>query len=176
MTCLLLLTAGVMATDIMDKDLKSLRNQRWDRAFSETSRLGELQMINTNRKATIVIEHLIQAYDVAHTMQHWHIFRKWNERLFAEMYLAYKLGHSEKNPVEFWYQGEMGFFDFYIIPLAEKLRDCGVFGVSSDEYLGYALKNREEWENRGQEVVAAMISKYEVPMHLVSDNRHLTEK
>jgi 3'5'-cyclic nucleotide phosphodiesterase len=31
----------------------------------------------TNRKATIVIEHIIQASDIAHTMQHWHIYRKW---------------------------------------------------------------------------------------------------
>jgi hypothetical protein len=29
--------------------------------------------------------------------------------------------------------------------------------VSSDEYLNYAKKNREEWEARGQEVVAEMI-------------------
>jgi hypothetical protein len=28
---------------------------------------------------------------------------------------------------------EIGFFDFYIIPLAKKLKECGVFGVSSDE-------------------------------------------
>ncbi|EEC45650.1 predicted protein, partial [Phaeodactylum tricornutum CCAP 1055/1] len=64
-----LVVNSVMATDIMDKDLKGLRNARWE-----------------NRKATIVIEHLIQASDVAHTMQHWHIYRKWNERLFCEMY------------------------------------------------------------------------------------------
>jgi hypothetical protein len=30
-------------------------------------------------------------------------------------------------------EGEIGFFDFYIIPLAKKLKECGVFGVSSDE-------------------------------------------
>jgi hypothetical protein len=29
------------------------------------------------------------------------------------------------------YDGEIGFFDFYIIPLARKLKECGVFGVSS---------------------------------------------
>ncbi|KAL7562125.1 hypothetical protein ACA910_019867 [Epithemia clementina (nom. ined.)] len=163
-----LVVNAVMATDIMDKDLKSLRNQRWDKAFAEGNRLGESLTVNTNRKATIVIEHLIQASDVAHTMQHWHIFRKWNERLFDELYAAYTQGRAEKNPAEFWYQGEMGFFDFYIIPLAKKLSDCGVFGVSSDEYLSYAMKNREEWENRGQEVVAAMISKYEVPKEVLS--------
>ena len=56
-----------------------------------------------------------------------------------------------------WYKGELGFFDFYIIPLAKKLKKCGVFGVSSDEYLNYAMSNRQEWEARGQEVVAEMI-------------------
>ena len=83
-------------------------------------------------------------------------------------------------------QGEMGFFDFYIIrewyfhwfdrnrkfllfriphtpllisifiiraALAKKLKDCGVFGVSSDEYLNYALQNRQEWEVKGLQIV-----------------------
>ena len=35
-----------------------------------------------NRKATIVIEHLIQASDVSHTMQHWEVYISWNEKLF----------------------------------------------------------------------------------------------
>lgn len=46
------------------------------------------------------------------------------------------------DPSTFWYKGELGFFDNYIIPLAKKLKDCNVFGVSSDEYLNYALQNR----------------------------------
>jgi hypothetical protein len=28
-----------------------------------------------------------------------------------------------------WYKGESGVFDFHIIPLARKLKECGVFGV-----------------------------------------------
>jgi class 3 adenylate cyclase len=152
----------VMATDIADKDLKVLRNNRWDKAFkidsTQTTLMSKQEQRDTvNRKATIVIEHLIQASDVSHTMQHWHVFRKWNQSLFEEMYDAYISGRAEKNPAEFWYQGELGFFDFYIIPLAKKLKDCGVFGVSSDEYLNYAMKNREEWEIRGHEVVAEMV-------------------
>jgi hypothetical protein len=92
-------------------------------------------------------------------MQHWHIYRKWNERLFEEMYKSYKEGRAEADPSEFWYKGEIGFFDFYIIPLAKKLKDCGVFGVSSEEYLNYAQKNREEWEARGQQVVCELKEK-----------------
>lgn len=144
-----------MSTDIMDKDLKALRNSRWEKAFSQDDSSKE----NVNRKATIVIEHMIQASDVAHTMQHWHIYRKWNERLFMEMYKAFMTGRAEQDPSLSWYKGEMGFFDFYIIPLAKKLKDCGVFGVSSAEYLNYAEKNRQEWEERGQAIVEEMIEK-----------------
>jgi hypothetical protein len=151
-----LIVNSVMATDIMDKDLKNLRNRRWERAFSEDSP-SEDSDTAIHRKATIVIEHLIQASDVAHTMQHWHVYRKWNERLFQEMYLAYKNGRAEKNPADFWYTGEIGFFDYYIIPLAKKLKECGVFGVSSDEYLNYAQQNRMEWEEKGREVVSELV-------------------
>lgn len=59
-----------------------------------------------------------------------------------EMFRAYKTGRAAKDPCEFWYKGEIGFFDFYIIPLAKKLQQCGVFGVSSEEYLVFAKQNR----------------------------------
>lgn len=179
----------VLATDIMDKDLKQLRNNRWDKAFKEGD-VDESNRDKINRKATIVIEHLIQASDVAHTMQHWHVYRKWNARLFEEMYKAYLEGRADKDPSEFWYKGcvfpharfvpfmfsspldlmsflcfcfvsllysEIGFLDFYVIPLAKKLKDCGVFGVSSDEYLQYAVNNRNEWERKGEDALEDLI-------------------
>jgi 3'5'-cyclic nucleotide phosphodiesterase len=146
----------VLATDIVDTELKELRNGRWAKAFYEATVSSEKEN-GVDRKATIVIEHLIQASDVAHTMQHWHVYRKWNERFFIECYRAYKAGRSNVDPAENWYKGEIGFFDFYIIPLAKKLKDCGVFGVSSEEYLSYAMVNRKEWEEKGQEVVEEMI-------------------
>lgn len=160
-----LVVNAVMATDIADKQLKELRNTRWDKAFKlgDHKEHADANPRDTkNRKATIVIEHLIQASDIAHTMQHWHVYRQWNENLFREMYKAYKVGRSAKNPAEFWYDGEIGFFDFYIIPLSKKLRDCGVFGISSDENLSYALANRAEWVARGKEVVASMLEELEL--------------
>lgn len=51
----------VLATDIVDKELKNLRNCRWEKAFSESARFDDSPQDHTNRKATIVIEHLIQA-------------------------------------------------------------------------------------------------------------------
>ena len=74
--------------------------------------------------------------------------------------MAYKCGRAENNPVENWYKGELGFFDFYIIPLAKKLKDCGVFGKSSEEYLNYALANRAEWAVKGDAIVADMLERY----------------
>ena len=69
-------------------------------------------------------------------IRHWNVYQKWNARLFKEMYQAWKLGRGgAKDPSEFWYEGEIGFLDFYIIPLAKKLKECGVFGASSDEFL-----------------------------------------
>jgi hypothetical protein len=41
--------------------------------------------------------------------------------------------------------------------LAKKLKECNVFGVSSDEVLNFAESNRREWEQRGQDIVAGYI-------------------
>jgi len=152
----------VLATDIFDQELSAKRKKRWEAAFTFRPPESVSTKEDINRKATIVIEHLIQASDVAHTMQHWHIYRKWNERLFTEMLVAYQNGKMEKNPAEFWYLGELGFFDNYVIPLAKKLKDCGVFGVSSDEYLNYALENRREWANMGEDILKNLMEKFEI--------------
>jgi 3'5'-cyclic nucleotide phosphodiesterase len=161
---------AVMATDIMDKDLNDLRKKRWGKAFSD---YGSVRGKETrNLQATIVLEHMMQASDVAHTMQHWHVYRKWNAKLYKEMYEAYRSGRLKSNPSEFWYEGELGFFDNYIIPLAKKLKDCNVFGVSSDEYLNYAEKNRAEWEAMGREVVVAMAA--EMAANEIEDNNEPT--
>ena len=157
-----LVVNSVMATDVMDKELGLARKARWNKAFAApdtNTQHGQLGAEDINRKATIVIEHLIQAADVAHTMQHWHVYHKWNERLYREAYAAFKAGRADKDPTDGWYLGEIGFFDYYVIPLAKKLKDCGVFGVSSDECLNYAEKNRDEWEQRGREIVAEYVER-----------------
>ena len=72
-----LVVNSVMATDLADKELGLLRKNRWDKAFHNEFEVAAeyndelLSQADVNRKATIVIEHLIQASDVSHTMQHW---------------------------------------------------------------------------------------------------------
>ena len=76
----------------------------------------------------------------------------------------------------FRYKGEIGFFDFYVIPLAKKLKECGVFGVSSDEYLNYATKNRQEWEAKGAKIVEGLIQKAETTYAKLQRNRNMDLK
>eukprot|EP00980_Cylindrotheca_fusiformis_P016353 scaffold4870_cov135-Cylindrotheca_fusiformis.AAC.3 len=153
----------VMATDIVDRELQALRKARWETAFHNVDPTEESLddgAESEDCKATIVIEHLIQASDVSHTMQHWYVYKKWNERFFMECYGAFVAGRADVDPSKNWYKEEIGFFDHYVIPLAKKLQSCGVFGVSSHEYLNYAVANREEWVREGDSLVQQYISTF----------------
>ena len=147
----------LLGADIFDKEMSDLRKKRWEMAFSKESEENQEDSAKVNNmRATVVIEHIIQASDVCHTMQHWHIYRKWNKSLFHELLLAHRQGRFGADPCNFWYKGELDFFKNYIIPLAKKLKDCKVFGVSSAECLNYATRNHDEWEVYGQGIVEEM--------------------
>lgn len=166
-----LLINVVIATDITDKERRAVERERWQAAFfgngddfdweKEWQDKSEdaLSDIDVSLKATVVLEQIVLASDVAHTMQHWLTYVKWNERLYKEMWAAYASGRAEKDPTEGWYMGEIGFFDGYIIPLATKLKECGVFGTAGDEYLGNALRNKAEWQEKGRAIVAEFEAK-----------------
>jgi len=80
----------VMATDVMDKEIGKLRKERWNKAFnidtsrSEDNEGNDSAEIIRDRKATIVLEHLIQASDVSHTMQHWSVFYSGTKNSFSK--------------------------------------------------------------------------------------------
>jgi hypothetical protein len=69
---------------------------------------------------------------------------------FHELYRTYKEGRSDKDPSEFWYEGEIGFFDFIHHSLAMKLNFVESLVSRSDEHLNYAKNNRNEWERKGK--------------------------
>ena len=150
-----LLLNTVLATDIADKERSKLGRARWQRAFHpedmEEGAEEELDEVSMRSlKATLTFEQIMQASDVAHTMQHWQTFLKWNRRLYTELSKGHREGRGVFDPRNGWYKGEIGFFDFYIIPLAKKLKDCGVFGSAATEYLDHALEIRRRWEEEGK--------------------------
>lgn len=92
----------ILATDLMDRELNAMRNERWDLCFKNAVGDNDLSRSRHNldtsieqaiydqqkqkddlaRKATIVMELIIQVSDVSHTFGHWAIYTKWNECLF----------------------------------------------------------------------------------------------
>jgi hypothetical protein len=57
-----LIVNAVMATDIADKELQTLRNNHWDVTFRENDASHSVKL-DMDRKATIVFEYIIQASD-----------------------------------------------------------------------------------------------------------------
>eukprot|EP00980_Cylindrotheca_fusiformis_P002004 scaffold444_cov109-Cylindrotheca_fusiformis.AAC.1 len=146
-----LLVNCVMATDIFDQDLRALRQSRWDTVFNN-DKSPNPDVSQRYCKATLVIEHIMQASDIAHTMQAWEIYLHWNERLFHERYDAFLDGRAETDPSDGWYQGELWFFDNRVVPLAQNLKKCGLLDVLSDQLIKQARSNRLKWELEGERI------------------------
>eukprot|EP00934_Nitzschia_sp_Nitz4_P001943 Nitzschia sp. Nitz4//scaffold517_size4071//2291//3964//NITZ4_009255-RA/size4071-processed-gene-0.3-mRNA-1//-1//CDS//3329553799//1943//frame0 len=146
----------VLATDSSDNQINATMRSRWERAFSD----GFYSKETVDVKATLVLEMLMQASDNSHIVQEWSVFVKWNQRLFNEVYGAYKKGRISEDPSETWYEHEMGFHDSCIIPMAKKLDASGVFrsGIS---LASYALANRQDWERQGQNLVKSFKKAYD---------------
>jgi class 3 adenylate cyclase len=168
----------VMATDISDREINQFRVRKWDKAFKNTDKNtdrrglgGKMTRDEINRKATVVLECIIQAADIAHTMQHWHVYRKWNDKLFEERYKAYLSGRASFDPADNWFAGELGFFDHYVIPLSKRISESGIFGLGAGSvYETMARENRQEWERDGQASLRAMIkSAHQISLFLVEE-------
>ena len=146
----------VIATDLFDKQLRDRFESRWKVGFPKVDDKG--QIASRNLQATLVVETMIQAADVAHTMQHWQVYRKWNLRLFEEAYQAFADGRSTIDPSEGWFEGELAFFDDLVLPLVRRLQQSGAFvAASTDSHLDYAVQNRAQWQEKGKNILTEMI-------------------
>jgi hypothetical protein len=155
-----LLVDAIGATKAFDA---SLQRRQLERKVGGGAAATSTPVITEDRCAdnpgTVAMEALMQASDVLHTMQPWAIYRDWNERLFAEHYQAFKEGKSDVDPSSIWFKAEIAFLDFYILPLAKRLQDCGVFGRLGNECYGFAKANRLAWRLKGPSAVNDMIRK-----------------
>eukprot|EP00956_Cyclotella_meneghiniana_P041111 scaffold215099_cov69-Cyclotella_meneghiniana.AAC.2 len=106
---------------------------------------------------SVVIETMINVADVAHSMQSWELFLFWNRNLFEELYDAFTCGRSEINPTIGWYENQLKFYKFYVLPLAEKMQKVGVFGDTGGRFLKNALSIRDQWDREGEQMTMDMI-------------------
>jgi len=108
---------------------------------------GELQKCVRN-------EHLMLISDVSHLFQHWENFIKWNFRLFKEIKECSRQQFCN-DPVEGWVQGQIGFLNHYILPLAKRSKtffnkECGGALVENGE------SNLKLWKVHGVEATSIM--------------------
>jgi hypothetical protein len=147
-----------LSTNTLDDELAAMKKERWDKAFVDGKNDNTIE--NRNRRATIVIEMLMQSSDIFYATQNWHLYQKWNDRHFAEAYKSYQAGRVRQDPCIFWYKSELLFFDEYVIMVAKQMHECGVFGSSGDEQLSFALTNRQQWAAKGGNLVASMVARF----------------
>jgi 3'5'-cyclic nucleotide phosphodiesterase len=145
-----LVVTATLATDIADKELAAMRKDRAAEALAVLDEEGPTSDDIASLKATFVLETLIQVADVSHLMMPFEVYKKWNYKLLRETHQAFLCGRAESDPLDSWYQGEFGFFDFYIIPLAKKLDKCG---IDSSFYVENATNNRKRWGEIGEDLV-----------------------
>ena len=120
-----LVVTFVLATDIANKELATLRRDRAEKAMTAEEKNDNDSNI-ASRKATYIMETVMQAADVSHTMQPFPIYKKWNQKLYREMYTAFHSGRAENDPTDSWYQGDIGFFDFLYNSIGKKkIVACG---------------------------------------------------
>jgi hypothetical protein len=106
---------------------------------------------------SVVIETMLNVADVAHSMQSWELFLFWNHSLFEELYDAFLCGRSENDPCNGWYENQLKFYKFYVLPLAEKMQKVVVFGDAGSRFFKNALSIRDQWEREGEKMTRDMI-------------------
>ena len=71
-------------------------------------------------KATTCLEQMLRAADVAALIQDFENVRKWSTRLYKELNNGFYDQRGE-DPKNGWFDNQIKFFDFYILPLAKNL-------------------------------------------------------
>ena len=77
-------------------------------------------------KAAVVIECHLKAADVAHHFQSWDNVELWMSRLYKELVKAHDAGRG-RDPRPGWFDNQIRIFESYLMPLANKLEQIGVF-------------------------------------------------
>lgn len=100
-------------------------------------------------------EHLMLLSDVGHLMQGWENFVKWNFRLYKEINDSFKKGFCD-DPRKGWCDGQVGFLNHYIIPLAK--RSTAYLKESGEALTENAVANLDLWKRHGAKASEIMIN------------------
>jgi len=130
--------------------------------YSTAGDTDDPEAVEVRLRSSTVMELMMNAADVAHTLQSFDNFVKWNKRLYEELHEAYEIGRcadgEEDDPSKDWFGNQLGFYEIYILPLARKLRKCGAFAPDAGEAFVQNAKNIcRRWEYEGAAITDRMI-------------------
>lgn len=77
-------------------------------------------------KASVVMECILTACDVAHNLQGWSQMCIWSKRLYCELQRAH-IARRGPDPAVKWFENQIGFLESYLMPLAHRLEETGAF-------------------------------------------------
>lgn len=104
-------------------------------------------------KAAVIMELMLRAADVSHNMQSWENMTLWMSRLFKELISAHEAGRGI-DPCRYWFDNQIKVIEYYLMPLANRLEEVGVFvdevGASFAEVL---QENHDRWMIEGFDLI-----------------------
>ena len=120
----------------------------------EQHRKEMLTITKSNLELCVVSENLMQTCDVAHLMQDWENYIKWNFRLYKELLVCHRAG-LVPDPSINWVEGQRSFVEYYVIPLAKRTER--VMGIFANLQI-IAKENNERWEREGSMILEIFVS------------------
>lgn len=106
-------------------------------------------------KSAVVLEVILRAADVGYFMQNWETLIEWSGRLYAEQEMAHLINRG-RDPTATWFDNQLRVIQEYVLPLATRLRDIGVFGNTNGSNFACAVAlNMDQWLVDGFEATKA---------------------
>jgi len=116
-------------------------------------------------RESVIMEIIIKSADVAHNLQGFDQMSKWSDCLYLEQRRAFvdeekQCEGAGTDPINGWFHNQIGFLDFYLLPLARKLDDMGVFGDTRGAVFASIVdQNRTRWTTEGMNLTMKIIMK-----------------
>jgi len=111
-------------------------------------------------KVSAILEHLIKAADVAALMQSFDNLNKWSSRLYREQKASAVVARGD-DPEASWFEGQIVFMDIYIMPLAKKLAEPGIFDDETGRLFAQCVQdNRTRWLIEGRQKTDNLIANW----------------
>jgi len=96
-------------------------------------------------KAEVVIELILRVADVGHNLQSWENMTSWMSRMFKELLKAHEAGRGY-DPRVAWFDNQIQIFEYYLLPLASRLEETGVFvDQSGPSFVDLLEGNLDRW-------------------------------